>query len=126
MNVKTDTKERFTVITPLETNLTANMTAEMNQFFHAFLEKEIPHIVLNMEQTQMADTAFCTALAALQQHFYEQDASFVICCLPPAIEKILEEADLLDTMNVTPTESEAWDILQMEEVERELLNGELE
>jgi hypothetical protein len=26
-------------------------------------------------------------------------------------------------MNVTPTESEAWDIVQMEEVERELLNG---
>jgi hypothetical protein len=24
-------------------------------------------------------------------------------------------------MNVTPTESEAWDILQMEEIERELL-----
>jgi hypothetical protein len=25
-------------------------------------------------------------------------------------------------MNITPTESEAWDILQMEEIERELLN----
>jgi hypothetical protein len=24
-------------------------------------------------------------------------------------------------MNITPTESEAWDILQMEEIERELL-----
>ena len=25
-------------------------------------------------------------------------------------------------MNVTPTESEAWDILQMEEIEREFFN----
>jgi hypothetical protein len=25
-------------------------------------------------------------------------------------------------MNVTPTESEAWDIVQMEEIERELLD----
>jgi hypothetical protein len=31
---------------------------------------------------------------------------------------------LLELMNVTPTESEAWDIVQMEEIERELLGGE--
>jgi hypothetical protein len=29
-------------------------------------------------------------------------------------------------MNITPTESEAWDIVQMEEIERELLDGEEE
>ena len=27
-------------------------------------------------------------------------------------------------MNVTPTESEAWDIVQMEEIERELMDGD--
>jgi hypothetical protein len=27
-------------------------------------------------------------------------------------------------MNITPTESEAWDILQMEEIERELLDSD--
>jgi hypothetical protein len=30
--------------------------------------------------------------------------------------------ELLDLMNITPTESEAWDIVQMEEIERELLD----
>jgi hypothetical protein len=30
----------------------------------------------------------------------------------------------LELMNVTPTESEAWDIVQMEEIERELLGDE--
>jgi hypothetical protein len=29
-------------------------------------------------------------------------------------------------MNITPTESEAWDIVQMEEIERELMEGEEE
>ena len=27
-------------------------------------------------------------------------------------------------LNITPTESEAWDIVQMEEIERELLDGD--
>jgi len=30
----------------------------------------------------------------------------------------------LELMNVTPTQSEAWDIVQMEEIERDLLNDE--
>jgi hypothetical protein len=33
----------------------------------------------------------------------------------------LDNNDLLEILNVTPTESEAWDIVQMEEIEREYL-----
>jgi hypothetical protein len=32
--------------------------------------------------------------------------------------------ELFDFLNCTPTESEAWDIVQMEEIERELLGDE--
>jgi hypothetical protein len=40
------------------------------------------------------------------------------------VEEKLEELELLDLMNITPTESEAWDIVQMEEIERELMDNE--
>ncbi len=33
---------------------------------------------------------------------------------------------LLEMMNVTPTQSEAWDIVQMEEIEREFLDDDEE
>ena len=36
---------------------------------------------------------------------------------------VFEKEDLLDELNYTPTLSEAWDIVQMEEIERELMNG---
>jgi hypothetical protein len=36
----------------------------------------------------------------------------------------LDELDLTDILNITPTESEAWDIVQMEEIERELLGND--
>ena len=52
---------------------------------------------------------------------HEKNNSFVICSLQPGVEKMLDKAGLLEIMNVTPTESEAWDIVQMEEIERELL-----
>ena len=53
---------------------------------------------------------------------YENGLSFVICCLEKSLEEWLDKAELLELMNVTPTESEAWDIIQMEEIERELMD----
>jgi hypothetical protein len=37
---------------------------------------------------------------------------------------MLDSTGLLELMNTTPSESEAYDIVQMEEIERELLNDE--
>jgi hypothetical protein len=60
----------------------------------------------------------------LQQEFYEHNRSFVICEMQQNVVDTLEKEELLEVMNVTPTESEAWDIVQMEEIERELLDNE--
>ena len=124
MNVKIDTKEKFTVITPEEADLSANMTAKLGDLLLPWLQKDIPHIVLNLKKVAHIDKKTGETLAAIQQRFYENHFSFVICELQDAVEKLLDETELLELMNVTPTESEAWDIVQMEEIERELLGGE--
>ena len=121
MNVKIDTKEKFTVITPQETAFAANMTGELQDLLLPYLQKGIPHIVVNMVIVKEIDEVAGETLAAIQQQFYENNCSFVICNLQKAVEDLLDEKELLELMNVTPTESEAWDIVQMEEVERELL-----
>jgi len=124
MNVKIDTKEKFTVVTPEIDHLSANMTAELDDILLPYLQNGIPHIILNMTNINSVDETAGETLALIQQRFYEQDCSFVICALQPGVEKLLDEKELLELMNVTPTESEAWDIVQMEEIERELLDGE--
>ena len=120
MNVKIDTKEKFTVITPEEDLLSANMTEELKDLLLPWLQKDIPHIVFNMHVVQTIDEQTGETIATIQQQFYEQNCSFVICNLQEQVEKLLDEKELLEIMNVTPTESEAWDIVQMEEIEREL------
>lgn len=124
MNVKTDTKEKFTVITPEEPVLSANMTAELTDLLSAYLQKDISHVIFNMEQVQRVDTVMGESVANIQQQFYENNRSFVVCCMQPSVEESLDEMDLLEVMNVTPTQSEAWDIVQMEEIERELMDGD--
>ena len=123
MQVKIDTKEKFHAITIQEPVLAANMTEDLEKSLLPILEKDVKNVVLILKDIPEVEDAAATSLVKVQQAFYDNDASFVICELTPAVEQYLEDHGFLELMNVTPTESEAWDIVQLEEVEREMLNG---
>ncbi len=124
MEVKIDTKEKFTVVTPTTPVISANIAADIVNTCKSCLQKDVKNVVLNFEPVTLLDPKAAEIIASLQQLFHENNASFVICCLKPESEAVFEKLELLDFLNVTPTESEAWDIVQMEEIERELLNGD--
>jgi anti-anti-sigma factor len=121
MQVKIDTKEKFHVITIQEPSLTANMTEELGSRLLTHLQSPVKNVVLNIKDIKSMDDAAAEALIHLQQRFYEKNASFVVCELEPDLEGSLDKSGLLEILNVVPTESEAYDIVQMEEIERELL-----
>ena len=120
MNVKIDTKEKFTVITPQAAIISANMTEDIEKLAENATEA-IPHLVIKMSEVKEMVPEAAHKLADIQQAFYERDHSFVVCDLQPNVEAVFEKEELLELMNITPTESEAWDIVQMEEIERELM-----
>lgn len=121
MKVKIDTKEKFYVITLNDEIFSDNIAADLSQLVTKFLQQEIKNVVLNIEEVKNIEERAAEELAQIQQLFYEKNASFVICKLQPLIEQKLDEMELLEEMNITYTESEAFDIVQMEEIERELL-----
>jgi anti-anti-sigma factor len=126
MKVKTDTKEKFHAISVETPQLSANMAAELSNDLLKHLQTPNRNIVLNLQDVGSIDKEAAERLVNVQQKFYEGNASFVVCGLQPGVESFLDKEDLLELMNITPTESEAWDIVQMEEIERELLDGEEE
>jgi len=124
MEVKTDTKERFHVIRVETPELTANLAAELKNQLTELLKDTIKNVVLNLAAVKRMQEEGAEILVRLQQQFYENEASFVVCEMDENVEAYLDEKELLELMNVTPTESEAYDIVQMEEIERELLGDE--
>jgi anti-anti-sigma factor len=124
MEVKTDTKEKFHVIRVETADLPANLAAELKTYLEEPLKGTIKNVVLNLSNVKTIAEETAEVLVRTQQKFYEQNVSFVVCELNDEIEQFLDEKELLEIMNVTPTESEAYDIVQMEEVERELLGGD--
>ena len=130
MEVKIDTKERFYVVSVTTPCLTATLAEELSQKLTPYLKTDVKsseppgNVVLNMSAVPAIELDGAKKLMELQQEFYEHNRSFVICEMQKNVVDTLEQEELLEVMNVTPTESEAWDIVQMEEIERELLDNE--
>ncbi|HET9745805.1 MAG TPA: STAS domain-containing protein [Chitinophagaceae bacterium] len=129
MQVKTDTKEKFHVITVTDATLTADMAAELSDLLLSYLQNDarlpgrhVKNVILNMKELQSLDEIAAEKLVKLQQIFYEKNSSFVICEITKPVEDFLDSVNLLEMMNTTPTESEAMDIVQMEEIEREMFD----
>lgn len=122
MKVKIDTKERFHVINIEESTLSANMTEELRETLLPYLEMEIKNVILKFNNVQQIDKSAANTVFTLQQTFYDNNASFVICEMQESVADFIKQHELLETLNVTPSESEAWDIVQMEDIEREYLN----
>ncbi len=118
---KIDTKEKMHVIRFEKNILAANMSDAYRKLLLPYLQEPVKNLVLDFSEIQSIDIHFAEEMIKIQSLFYENSASLVICNLSKEILNFLDDADLADQLNITPTESEAWDIVQMEEIERELL-----
>jgi len=124
LNVKIDTKEKFTVINPLTAYISANMSADLLENCRQILNNHPKNLILNLSGVTKMDAEVADSLTEMQQNFYEKNASFVVCNMEESLEQALDQQGVLEVWNITPTESEAWDIVQMEEIERELLDSD--
>ena len=123
--VKIDTKEKYHVITIQEPKITAIMTEQIQASLLTILESNKKNVILDLKDINYVEEAAAEALIHIQQSFYEQNASFIICNLQAQVQEMLDSFGLLEIINEVPTPLEAADIIHMEEIERELLEGDL-
>ena len=124
MNFKIDTKEKFQVICLLEENLSVNMADDLKELFERCRQANTKNVIVNMANVQQVSEATAEIIVKVQTEFYDAGHSFVLCSVQKPVEDNFEKAGYLELLNITPTESEAWDIVQMEEIEREFLNDD--
>jgi len=120
MNVKIDTKEIFYVISITEEKLTANMAVELIKLVTEKQKEANKSIILDFTALAEIDKDAINLLVKWHEKIYQDKKSLVIFGLSNPVKSALNEAGLLELVNHAPTESEAWDIVQMEEIVREL------
>lgn len=123
MEFKIDTKEKFSVVTPNQSDITGEDADELSAFALEQAEKAPKNLIFNLENIENITEEAAQSFASLYGTFMEKEVSLVFCHLHPEVKRVLEKLDLTDILNITPTESEAWDIVQMEEMEREMFGS---
>jgi anti-anti-sigma factor len=124
MQIKISTKEKFTVLEPQSKILTDTLAEEVNILCLNCLNNPVKNVIINLNKVEAIEVEAANNLSSIQQKFYEDNVSFIVCEMQKKVEDFFEQQELLEIMNTTPTESEAWDIVQMEEIERELMDDE--
>jgi anti-anti-sigma regulatory factor len=121
MNFKIDTREKFTVITPVSDFLSDNLTAEFLNLTRSFIESRI-NLIINLKNVTTINERLIEQIAALHQEFYNKNLSFVLCEVQNGVQSMIAVLESDDELNIIPSETEAWDMVQMEEIERELMS----
>ena len=124
MHYKIDTKEKFAVLSLLDPSLSSNLVPELTDLIKNLGLTSPKNLVLNLGAVKDWDLSIMALLAQHQEIFYDNNTSFVLCSLSDDLQNALDSTEFGEVMNLTPTESEAWDIVQMEEIERELLDSD--
>jgi anti-anti-sigma factor len=119
MKVKISTNGKFHAITVLEPILAANMTAALHDLCEPFLLQEVKSVLFNLKDIQKMDSAAAEAILEIRNLFYANRASFVLCELQSSVKKYFDQNEQFETLQIAPTQSEASDIIFMEEIERE-------
>ena len=122
MEIKIDTKEKFKVITPIIELFDDNIAKEFEELCLSFSNTEKKNLIINCKCLKILDENAKKVLENLTQIFYTNNLSFVVCECNEDITN--SNKDWFEEINYAPTESEAWDIVQIEEIERELFKDE--
>lgn len=126
MEIKVDTKEKFRVLRPQNHVLSVIMAEALVKAVISGFQAASKSAVIDLTLVHKTDKQALTELATLGQLCQKNGASLVFFGVAQPVRAVMEELELTDVLQLTPTESEAWDIVQMEEIERELFGDDLE
>lgn len=123
MQFKIDTKEKIVLFRLEEPELNANLAAELEKAVFGIPDLEEKNLVLDLHSLQSADEKGLKAIFAVYNRQYERGLSAAVAHLRAPLSTALSEK-YPEMLNVVPTESEAIDMVMMEDLERELDLGE--
>jgi anti-anti-sigma regulatory factor len=124
MEFKIDTRDTYTLLTPSAPHLDANMAAALQEKLHTLADEGQTAFVIDLMNATSADGAAFEVFVSQHEEAYEANRSLVFTGVVDGLLQQMKQERVHLTLNLTPTLEEAVDIVNMEALERELLEGE--
>ncbi len=124
MKYNIDKQDQFAVLTLEEDNLNSIIAPGLKSDFIFLNQEGIRNLILDLSQVQFVDSSGLSAILTAHR-LWKDTGSFVIAGqLQPMVTKLIEISRLDTILTIVPSLGEAMDYVKMEEIERELQQGE--
>jgi anti-anti-sigma factor len=126
MEYKIKTEERYTVFTLQEENFNSLIAPDVKSELVLLADKDVKNLIMDLSEVKYVDSSGLSAILTADR-LWKKIGSFVLAgAEQPAIKKLMEISRLDTILTMVPTVSEAIDYIFMEDIERELNDGDSE
>lgn len=124
MEYKIKTEERYTVFSLQEENFNSLIAPDVKSELVLLADKDVKNLIMDLSEVQYVDSSGLSAILTADR-LWKKIGSFVLAgAEQPAVKKLMEISRLDTILTMVPTVSEAVDYIFMEDIERELNEGE--
>ena len=124
MSYSTQKEEKYTVFKVTAEKLDTHVAPSIKSELVVINTNGEKNLILDLSETRYCDSSGLSAILIGNRMCKESGGTFVLCGLQPAVKKLIEISQLDTILNITPTVSEAVDLLFIEEIEKGLGEGE--
>ncbi len=116
-------KKDHTLITSGVEKLDSSCAPDLKSKFVYLNKQGVRNIILDLSKTRYCDSSGLSSILVAHRLCKEANGSFILASLQDSVQKLIDISQLNNVLKITPTYKEAVDLLQMEEVERDVDKG---
>ncbi len=120
MSFEVKQEENYAIIVSEVEKLDCITAPELKSQIVMLNKTGVKNMVIDLEKTRYCDSSGLSAMLVANRLTKDAEGTFVLTGLQPTVEKMVTISQLHTVLNITPTRSEAVDLIMMEEVERGL------
>jgi anti-anti-sigma factor len=120
MKFTTDKKEKYTLVKSELEKLDAQHAPDLKSELVVINKAGEKNIIIDLSGTRYCDSSGLSALLTANRLCKGAEGVFVLTGLEPAVAKLVSISQLDSVLNITPTLSEAEDLLYMETISKDI------
>ncbi|MBK7382744.1 MAG: STAS domain-containing protein [Flavobacteriales bacterium] len=120
MNFTIEDKGRYTLVTSNVDKLDTSCAPELKSELVYLNKTGVRSIIIDLTATRYCDSSGLSALLVANRLCKSVNGSLVVCGLQEPVQKLVQISQLESVLSITPTPSEAVDLLYMEEIEKDV------
>lgn len=120
MKFTVNKQDRYVTIQPEENNLTAIYAPALKTEFILYKTEGFSNIICDLEKISYVDSSGLSSFLVGHRICSENGGKFIMCNLNATIMNLIELSQLDSIIAITPTLSEAEDLIMLNELERDL------